>query len=197
MGLLIILIIIGVIWYRHQEQEDADEETNKSPKTFGQFQKEQKESSLDNSFYISEVPYGIRRKTAMDTYLQFERSNITKGFDVSNKKGVSNSENDLEDKEVTADDLLVNTSTGELTTPQMAFNKPEDNSSERPLSNDSIVPVFNESKTASSNLIEGTSTSDESKNGQNEEKHYRENWRENNYKSIDDILNSGSKEQIK
>ena len=197
MGLLIILIIIGVIWYRHQEQEDADEKTNESPKTFEQFQEEQKESSQDNSFYISEIPYGIRRKTAMDTYLQSERSNITKGFDVSNKKGVSNSENDSEDKEVTADDLLVNTSTGELTTPQMAFNKPEDNSSERPLSNDSIVPVFNESKTASSNLIEGISTSDESKNGQNEEKHYRENWRENNYKSIDDILNSGSKEQIK
>ena len=197
MGLLIILIIIGVIWYHHQEQEDADEKTNESPKTFEQFQEEQKESSQDNSLYRSESPYGIRRKTAMDTYLQSERSNITKGFDVSNKKGVSNSENDSEDKEVTADDLLVNTSTGELTTPQMAFNKPEDNSSERPLSNDSIVPVFNESKTASSNLIEGISTSDESKNGQNEEKHYRENWRENNYKSIDDILNSGSKEQIK
>lgn len=193
MGLLIILIIIGVIWYRHQEQEDADEETNKSPKTFEQFQEEQKESSQDNSFYISEIPYGIRRKTAMDTYLQSERSNITKGFDVSNKKGVSNSENDSEDKEVTADDLLVNTSTGELTTPQMAFNKPEDDLSERSSSNDSIIPVFNDSKTTSSNLVEGISTFDESKNSQNKKNH----WRENNYKSIDDILKFDFKERIK
>lgn len=193
MGLLIILIIIGVIWYRHQEQEDADEETNKSSKTFEQFQEEQKESSQDNSFYISEIPYGIRRKTAMDTYLQSERSNITKGFDISNKKGVSNSENDSEDKEVTADDLLVNTSTGELTTPQIAFNKPEDDLSERSSSNDSIIPVFNDSKTTSSNLVEGISTSDESKNSQNKKNH----WRENNYKSIDDILKLDFKEQIK
>jgi hypothetical protein len=43
MGLLIILIIIGVIWYHHQEQKDADEETNVSPKTFEQFQEKQKE----------------------------------------------------------------------------------------------------------------------------------------------------------
>lgn len=203
MGLLIILIIIGVIWYKHQEKEDKEnqeEGSNKGQETFKEFQNSANEAKTNDNFYINEVPYGVRRKTAMDTFLHSDRSNIK--VDFSDNQSVVNKKDDSDeiDREITDDDLLVNAGTGEITTPEMTFNQKEsvqDNSSDM----EKIIPVAeNKSKSVKSKDANSTSKESNSKTTQldNEEEtaHYREDWRSKNNKSFDDLLN-GSSEDIK
>jgi hypothetical protein len=200
MGLLIILIIGGVIWYKYQEKEDKEnqeEKSNKGQETFEEFKNSTKEAKAKDNFYINEVPYGVRRKTAMDTFLHSDRSNIK--VDFSDKQSMTNrKDNNVEtDREITDDDLLVNAGTGEITTPEMTFNKSKSNKDDS-LDTEKVIPVV-ENKSNLKNVKHPNSASNKRASKQPKEEgtiHYREDWKSKNYKSFDDLLN-GSSEDIK
>lgn len=197
MGLLIILIVVGVIWYKHQEKdnEESQKDMSNGQETFEEFEKSADKAKKNDNFYINEVPYGVRRKTAMDTFLQSDRSNVKVDFSNNHSSSVKESSSNENDREITDEDLLVNESTGEITTPEMTFNSKE-NDIENVSNSERVIPIV-EDKSNSANSKHPISTPNvgdyqpkKEKNTQN----YREDWKAKNYKSFDDLLNNSNDE---
>ena len=199
MGLLIILIVVGVIWYKHQEKdnEESQKDMPNGQETFEEFKKSAEKAKKNDNFYINEVPYGVRRKTAMDTFLQSDRSNVKVDFSNNHLSSIKESRSNENDREITDEDLLVNESTGEITTPEMTFNSKEnDIENENVSDSEKIIPIV-EDKSNSANSKRHISTPNVGDYQPKKEKntqHYREDWKAKNYKSFDDLLNSSNDE---
>lgn len=195
MGLLIILIVVGVIWYKHQEKdnEESQKDMSNGQETFEEFEKSADKAKKNDNFYINEVPYGVRRKTAMDTFLQSDRSNVKVDFSNNHSSLVKESSSNENDREITDEDLLVNESTGEITTPEMTFNSKE-NDIENVSDSEKVIPIA-EDKSNSANSKHPISTPNVRDYQPKKEKNtQKEDWKAKNYKSFDDLLNNSNDE---
>lgn len=143
MDLLIIFIAITGGWYYlKKKDEEKRQEKAEQKQSFGHHP----DSKVS---YATTIPTDIRRKNAIEAYLNSNRSSI-KPLDAK-KTNVDYSEQDSADndseiqrEEITPNDLLVNSQTGEIVTPGKAFNGNQEVDSDDVGDNSTVLPANSE-----------------------------------------------------
>ncbi|MCT7696383.1 hypothetical protein ABVC46_02380 [Lactobacillus crispatus] len=195
MDLLIIFIAVaGCYYYLKKKKQTQKQVAVEQKRDFGHHP-DQKVS------YATTIPTDIRRKNAIEAYLNSNRSSIKPLDDERINVDLSEQNSDNEDskiqkEEITSDDLLVNSQTGEIVTPGMAFSSTDESNSNDDVDNSTVVPASTEvvnsedqqrsSSDHNSSLNQGKiATSDT----QLKQAAQPKDWKRKNDQAINDLLN--------
>ena len=198
--LIIICITTGFFFYYKKRKNEIEKQKNEEKSRFGHH-------SQSKASYTTIIPTDIRSKNAIDAYLNSNRSSI-KPLNQSNidySEQEQDKEANLQKEEIAPDDLLVNSKTGEIVTPGMAFNSEEDLNSDAVEESATVLPADDATlaklpaddatlakghRTSSPNrAISSSQGNSESATISEKSKVNTKDWKQRNNQAINDLLN--------
>lgn len=195
MEIVILLILGGYLYYRHIKKQEGDSRnsTVENDKSFAT-------NVAGNSTYVDPVPYNVRKQNAIDAYLSSNQSTINNS--IKDKSVNSNIDDQIQEnmqQDISSQDLVVNTDTGEVKTSGEAF-KPETTPDTFDQKDESSIVSQADQNTDTSNTSGRVTVSSSQpktarsmvhnklSENQDEESEKTENWKENNQNSINDLI---------
>ncbi len=188
--LIIICITTGFFFYYKKRKNEIEKQKNEEKSRFGHH-------SQSKASYTTIIPTDIRSKNAIDAYLNSNRSSI-KPLNQSNidySEQEQDKEANLQKEEIAPDDLLVNSKTGEIVTPGMAFNSEEDLNSDAVEESATVLPADDATlakghRTSSPDrAISSSQGNSESATISEKSKVNTKDWKQRNNQAINDLLN--------
>ncbi|MEK3575670.1 hypothetical protein AAA420_12585 [Lactobacillus crispatus] len=188
--LIIICIATGFFFYYKKRKNEIEEQKNEQRSRFGHH-------SQSKASYTTMIPTDIRSKNAIDAYLSSNRSSI-KPLNQSNidySEQEQDKEANLQKEEIAPDDLLVNSNTGEIVTPDMAFNNEEDLNSDAVEGSATILPADSDATVAKGHRISSPNRAIASSEGNSDStlsqksKVNTKDWKQKNNQAINDLIN--------
>ncbi|MCZ3600840.1 hypothetical protein [Lactobacillus crispatus] len=188
--LIIICIATGFFFYYKKRKNEIEEQKNEQRSRFGHH-------SQSKASYTTIIPTDIRSKNAIDAYLSSNRSSI-KPLNQSNidySEQEQDKEANLQKEEIASDDLLVNSNTGEIVTPDMAFNNEEDLNSDTVEGSATILPADSDATVAKDHRISSPNRAISSSEGNSDStlsqksKVNTKDWKQKNNQAINDLIN--------
>lgn len=183
--LVIICIAAGFFFYYKKRKNEMEEQKNEQKSSFGHHLQ-------SKASYTTIIPTDIRSKNAIDAYLNSNRSSI-KPLNQSNvdySEQEQDKEANFQKEEIAPDDLLVNSKTGEIVTPDMAFNSEKDLNPNAVEESDTVVPADSDTTVAKNHKISSSSEGNsESSTISQKSKVNTKDWKQKNNQAINDLIN--------
>lgn len=189
--LVIICIAAGFFFYYKKRKNEMEEQKNEQKSSFGHHLQ-------SKASYTTIIPTDIRSKNAIDAYLNSNRSSI-KPLNQSNvdySEQEQDKEANFQKEEIAPDDLLVNSKTGEIVTPDMAFNSEKDLNPNAVEESDTVVPADSDTTVAKNHKISSSNRAISSSEGNSESstisqksKVNTKDWKQKNSQAINDLIN--------